>query len=41
MITRDNEMKSAVKMMIDGMEMIIVVVWKKVLMIVPIPVMNM
>src|SRR6478736_2571962 len=35
------EMKSAVKMITDGIEMIIVVVWKKVLIAVPMPVMNM
>jgi len=32
---------SAVRMMIDGMEMIIVVVWKNALIAVPMPVRNM
>ena len=32
------EMKSAVRMMTDGIEIIIVVVWKKVLILVPMPV---
>ena len=36
-----SEMISAVRMMTDGMEMIIVVVWKKALMAVPMPVRNM
>ena len=36
-----NEMKSALRMMTDGTEMIIVVVWKKALIRVPMPVRNM
>ena len=36
-----SDMKRAVRMMTEGMEMIMVVVWKKVLMTVPIPVKNM
>ncbi len=36
-----SEMKSALRMITEGMEMIIVVVWKKALMTVPMPVRNM
>jgi len=36
-----SERKSAVRIMIDGIEIIIVVAWKKELMTVPIPVRNM
>ena len=36
-----NEMNSALKMITDGIEMIIVVVWKNALIVVPMPVMNM
>src|SRR5207247_545665 len=35
-----NDKKNAVRMMTDGIEMIIVVVWKNALMAVPMPVMN-
>jgi hypothetical protein len=36
-----SEMNSALRMITEGMEMIIVVVWKKALIAVPMPVMNM
>jgi len=36
-----NDRKRALRMMTEGMEMIIVVVWKKALIAVPIPVRNM
>ena len=36
-----SDSRSAVRMTTDGIEMIIVVVWKNALIVVPIPVMNM
>ena len=36
-----SDSSSAVRMTTDGIEMIIVVVWKKALIVVPMPVMNM